>query len=204
MGSAMQWNNQPKRLPISLFALWILAVGLANPAFADLAILVDQGVLVETTPETEPLDEGEIPAPETEVGVANNATYVSDGGFAVTGPDFIDVATFVFDFSTTASVSGATLILQLQELFPQNDAAPLEVSFFSDNGVIEVTDYAIGFPSSIENFDATTISGTEIRIDVTGPVNASLNASQFVGFRIGSTVEPGSVDTSLLLSLIHI
>lgn len=198
MGSAMQWNNQPKRLPISLFALWILAVGLANPAFADLAILVDQGVLVETTPETEPLDEGEIPAPETEVGVANNATYVSDGGFAVTGPDFIDVATFVFDFSTTASVSGATLILQLQELFPQNDAAPLEVSFFSDNGVIEVTDYAIGFPSSIENFDATTISGTEIRIDVTGPVNASLNASQFVGFRIGSTVEPGSVDTSLL------
>ncbi len=176
----------------------VIALGFVSPAFADLANLVDQGVLVETNPEQAPEEEGEPVQEQTPVGEGVDATYISSGGWAVTGPDFIDVATYVFDFVGTGSVSAATLILQLDEIHPQNESAPIELSFFSDDGEIEVSDYSIGFPSSIENIDAFALTETEIRIDVTGAVNSSLNSSQFVGFRIKSSVLPSSVDESLL------
>ena len=152
--------------------------------------------MVETNPEVAPQEPGDPTEEQTPVGEAPEATYVSSGGWAVTGADFIDVATYVYDFVGTGSVSAATLILQIETVFPQNEAAPIEISFFSDNGVIEVSDYSIGFPTAIESLDA--VDATEIRIDVAGAVNASLNASQFVGFRVKSSVEPDSVDTSLL------
>ena len=48
------------------------------------------------------------------IGSATDASYVSTGGWAVTGRDFIDAAVAVFDFSSTASVSQATLSLPIE------------------------------------------------------------------------------------------
>ena len=60
----------------------------------------------------------------------------------------------VFDFSSTVSVSQATLSLPIEEVFAQNDAAPLEIFMYSDDGVIEYTDYSLGFVAAIAEVDA--------------------------------------------------
>ncbi|MDD9895618.1 MAG: hypothetical protein OXU66_06570 [Gammaproteobacteria bacterium] len=193
----MKRNYSPKAAFLPFLVMGLCTMGFASSAKADLAILVDQGVLVETSPEQTP-GQGGAQGEENPLSEAIDANYISDGGWAVTGPGFIDVATYVFDFVGTGSVTAATPILQLDEIFPHNESAPIEFSFFSDNGVIEVSDYQIGYPSSIENIDATELAGPEIRVDVTGPVNASLNVSQYVGFRVKSSVAPGSVDPTSL------
>ena len=192
-------NGLPKALLGVIFVLFSRLV------FADVAILVDQGVLVETDPQPEVIEdtgdeipeeeEGAEPEPEPEVGARVDAEYISIGGWAVTGATFIDAATYVFDFGNATEVTAATLTIPIRDVLPQNDAAPVEVTFFSDNGVIEVTDYSIGFTTPIAEVDAALL--TELVIDVTGAVNAALNTGQFVGFRITSAVAPGSVDTTL-------
>ncbi len=87
-----------------------------NVTFADSAVLVADGVLVEKNPvivDSDAIDEGgDTAAALTVIGVAVNASYVSTGGWAVTGADFIDAAVAVFDFDITSSVSQATLTLQ--------------------------------------------------------------------------------------------
>jgi len=160
-------------------------------AFADLAVLVDEGVLVEINPEPTPLDQGQDPITQATIGVAKNASYVSDGSWAVTSLEFIDKAAFVFDFGSANSVSGATLILPVEAVYPQAGTAPIKLEFFSDNGVVEYTDYTVGFPESIGQADG--VGQTEIRFDVTGAVNAVLSASRYVGFRVLSTLEPSAV-----------
>ncbi len=179
--------------------LVLVCIGLfvASTASADIAPLVDQAVLVELTAGAA-IDEEEDPetptfTPPTAGPV--NASYVSDGGWATTGRGFIDAAAFVFDFNNTSSVAAATLILPIESVFPQNRAAPIEIFAFSDNGVIEFTDYSVGFFTPIAALNAVNL--TEVRIDVTGIVNAMLGSSRFTGFRVKSAVQPASVSDTL-------
>ena len=168
-----------------------------NVAFADSALLVANGVLVEKDPvadTTTTIDQGEdsadapttpaTPATPALIGSAVNASYVSTDGWAVTGADFIDAAVAVFDFNTTVSVSQATLTLPIEEVFAQNGVAPLEIFMYSDNGIVEFTDYSIGFTAAIAEIDAVGL--TQIDIDVTGAVNSALNSGQYVAFRVKS------------------
>ena len=69
--------------------------------------------------------------------------------------------------------------------------APLEIFIYSDNGVIENTDYSLGFISAIAEVDAAGL--TQIDIDVTGAVNSALKTSSYVAFRIRSGVQPSAV-----------
>lgn len=184
-----------KLVMANLIASLLLAM---NVAYADSAMLVAEGVLVEKNPvvetPTEETVEGGTPTvaePPALIGAAVNASYVSSGGWAVTGADFIDVAIAVFDFDTTSNVSQATLTLPIEEVFPQNGAAPIEIFMYSDNGVVEFTDYSTGFIAAIAEVDAAGL--TQIEIDVTGAVNAALNSSQFVAFRVKSSVLPSAV-----------
>jgi hypothetical protein len=62
-----------------------------------------------------------------EVGAATNASYLSSGGWAVTGALFIDATAVVFDFAAVTSVSSATLSLPIEVVYPQNGAAELEI-----------------------------------------------------------------------------
>lgn len=177
----------------SLVASLLLA---GNVAYADSALLVAEGVLVEKNPavEVDVTDEtegGTNAEPPPLIGTAVNASYVSFGGWAVTGSDFIDAAVAVFDFSATTSVSQATLTLPIEEVFAQNGAAPLEIYMYSDNGVIEFTDYSLGFIAAIAELDAVGL--TSIELDVTGAVNSALKTSQFVAFRVKSAVLPSAV-----------
>lgn len=178
----------------NLVASLLLAI---NVAYADSAILVAEGVLVEKNPAvvvtpTEETPEGEgIPVPPVVTGTAKNASYVSVGGWAVTGKDFIDAAVAVFDFNATASVSQATLTLPIEEIFTQNGVAPLEIYMFSDNGVVEITDYSTGFVAPIAEVDGVGL--TQIEIDVTGAVNSALNSSRYVAFKVKSAVLPSAV-----------
>ncbi|GJM12397.1 MAG: hypothetical protein DHS20C12_08000 [Pseudohongiella sp.] len=174
-----------------------------NMVAADTAILVADGVLVERDPVAEePVDDGEEGDDEDEeeapalIGTAVNASYVSTGGWAVTGEDFIDAAVAVFDFNTTTEVSQATLTLPIQEVYAQNGAAPIEIYMYSDNGVVEFTDYSSGFIAAIAEVDAVGL--TQIQLDVTGVVNAALKSSRFVAFRAKSSVLPTAVSADNL------
>lgn len=178
-----------------------------NVAVADSALLIADGVLVERNPVVvEPTNEtdtggdgdgdggGNAPDTPAVIGTAVDASYISSDGWAVTGASFIDAAVAVFDFSTTTSVSQATLTLPIEEVFPQNGAAPLEVYIYSDNGVVEFTDYSTGFIAAIAEVDAVGL--TQIDIDVTGVVNSALNSSRYVAFRVRSAVLPTSVEAT--------
>ena len=70
--------------------LAFLLLAFSGPVFADFAILVDQAVLVEKNPEVAPLVEDEELEEQPVIGQANDASYVSSGGWAVTGTEFID------------------------------------------------------------------------------------------------------------------
>ena len=179
------------------FILLSVSVALSTPAaFADVAPLIDQAVLVElvTGGAAPDPDNPETPS-STPTTPSINASYVSSGGWATTGSGFIDAATFVFDFGTSQSVAAATLILPIETVYPQNRAAPLEIFAFSDNGVIEFTDYSIGFFTPVAVVNA--FNQTEVRVDVTGIVNAILGSSRYAGFRVKSSVAPSAVSNTL-------
>lgn len=183
--------NRPLTAAVVLFCVLGTSV-----TMAEVAPLVSQAVLVRLTTGTDavaPVD-GEANVPTTVVK-SINADYVSEGDWAVTGSGFIDAATFVFDLNQTTTVSAATITFPIEEIFAQNGSAPMQVFFFADNGVVEFTDYSVGFETPIAEFDAAGL--TEIRVDVTGAVNASLGTSRYVGFRVRSAVEPGSVSETL-------
>lgn len=167
-----QWRQRPGVLLLALYALT------GSVAFADTAPLHDQAVLVELSPNTET--------------PAASASYVSSGGWAVSSGQFLDAATYVFDLGTTGSVSQATLRLPIDAVFPQNGAAPIRISFFADDGFIAASDYGIGFNVPIAELDVAGLSSIEV--DVTGAVNAVIQSSRYVGFRVTSAVDPGSVD----------
>ena len=195
-------NSKHRSVSFVTALLSVIYATYLQPAFADIAVLVDSGVLVESNPAADDvvdtnneIPEGEEEEPAPEIGTQVDASYISFGGWAVTSATFIDAATYVFDFGTTTEVTAATLTLPIRELYLQNNAAPIEITFFSDNGVIEVTDYSVGFTAPLAELDAALL--TEIRVDITGAVNASLNASRYIGFRVTSAVEPTSVDTEL-------
>lgn len=189
-----------KLKPLKELVVLLASVLLFAPIVsADIAPLVDQAVLVElTATETgDAADDGNNETPtSTPTAIESvNADYLSTGDWATTGSSFIDAAAFVFDFNETTTVTAATIVLPIEEIFPQNGSAPIEVTFFADNGIVEFTDYSVGFTTPIAVVDA--VGRTEIRLDVTGPVNAALGTSRYVGFRVRSTVEPGSVSTTL-------
>ena len=183
-----------------VFILLSVSAGLfVGAAFADVAPLVDQAVLVELVTAdtaTDP-DNPETPS-STPTAAVVNASYLSTGGWATTGTGFIDAAAFVFDFNATTSVTAATLILPIEQVFPQNRAAPIEIFAFSDNGVIEFTDYSVGFFTPVGTVNA--FNQTEVRVDVTGIVNAMLGSSRFAGFRVKSAVAPSAVSPTLFPS----
>lgn len=88
------------RLFGKFFILLSVSVALSTPAaFADVAPLIDQAVLVElvTGGAAPDPDNPETPS-STPTTPSINASYVSSGGWATTGSGFIDAATFVFDF----------------------------------------------------------------------------------------------------------
>jgi hypothetical protein len=160
---------QAQRLAYPLRALLSALVGLliatlSSAAFSELAVLVDQGVLVERNPvvtdtgagNNEEDEDGEQVDNGTEeiLGGAINASYRSSGGWAVTGRQFINNNVVSFDFGSVGSVTAATLILPIDEVFPQNGSAPLEVFYFSDDGVIRTTDYSTGLTTPITRVNA--------------------------------------------------
>lgn len=161
----------------------------SNSVFADLAVLVDEAVLVERDPTV--VDPEEPPSPS-----GLNASYVSVGGWAVTGNNFIDAAVVVFDFSTTASVAQATLTLPIEEVYTQDGSAELQVYLYADNGVIEVSDYSIGFSRPIAEIDAAGL--TQINLDVTAAVNSALSSGRYAGFRVQASIDPALVSTDAL------
>lgn len=179
-----------------------LCLGLLLPvtAWADLAVLVDQAVLVQTNPSTD-TGQGGTTNPSEGQGTEESpgpvaASYVSSGGWAVTGTEFIDVATVVFDFNQTTSVTAATLKLPIADVYPQNGSAEVKITFYSDDdGIIEFDDLSTGFVEPLAEIEAILLD--ELSIDVTGPVNAALQSGRFVGFRVSSTVEASSVDADL-------
>lgn len=173
---------------VSLAALLNLSI-----AQAEFAVLVATDVLVESNPAVVELPPEEdpnpsLPSPEAAI----NASYISSGGWAVTGRGFVDVTVAVFDFGTATSVSSARLSLPIDAVFSQDEIAELEIFFYSDNGIIEITDYSIGFILPIAEIDAAGL--TQLDIDVTAAVNSTLASSQFVGFRIGSTTLPDAIE----------
>jgi hypothetical protein len=181
--------------PLSAALVLLCALG-ASASMADVAPLVDQAVLVRLTTAAAPVVPLDGEAPNTAAVVESvNADYVSAGDWAVTGSGFVDAATFIFDLNQTATVAAATITFPIESVFAQNGAAPVQVFFFADNGVVEFTDFSAGFKAPIVQVDAAGL--TEIRVDVTGAVNASLGMSRFVGFRVQSAVEPGSVSPAL-------
>ncbi len=194
-------NN--RQIALSRLLLSVIFAFCLQPVHADIAVLVAQGTMVEDSPAPEVVEDpgAEVPAeeettpPPAEVGTQVDASYISIGSWAVTSAQFIDAATYVFDFGNATEVTAATLTVPIIEVLPQNNSAPIEVTFFSDNGVLEVTDYSVGFTTPIAEIDAAML--TELVIDITGAVNASLNTSRYVGFRITSAVQPTSVDTTL-------
>lgn len=187
-----------KLFKAGLLASALLLMSLAH---GDFAVLVADGVLVEKNPDVLPptpeTPDGE-PAPSVPpvIGTATDASYVSSGGWAVTGGDFIDAAVVVFDFNATASVSQATLSLPIETIYDQNGVAPLEIYMYSDDGVVEHTDYSLGFIAAIAEVNA--VGKTSIDVDVTGAVNAALKTSRYVGFRVKSSVAPSAVDTDVI------
>lgn len=183
----------PKAAVVFLCAIF------GSAATADIAPLIDQAVLVQLTASadenaTDPTNDENPTATPTAIQT-QNADYLSTGDWAVTGAGFVDAATFVFDLGQTETVTSATVTFPIEELFLQNRAAPLQVFFFADNGVIEFTDYSLGFATPIAEVDAA--GQTEIRVDVTGAVNATLGTSRFIGFRVRSAVEASSVADNL-------
>lgn len=190
--------GQHREMTVLRNLLLPVLLGLPLLAQADVALIHEQAVLVQTNPAAENdnvEDVDEEDQEEIDPDALPVATYVSQGGYAVTGADIKDVATIVFDFQATTSVTAATLRLPISEYFPQNDAAPVTISFFSDNGVIEVEDYGIGFVEPLAEIEANGLA--EISLDVTGPVNSVLQGSRFVGFRIASAVDSRSVEADL-------
>ncbi len=185
------------RLVGKFFTLLSVSVTLYTPvAVADIAPLVDQAVLVELVTSATATDSDNPETPSSAPTTASvNASYVSSGGWATSGTSFIDAATFVFDFGNAESVAAATLILPIETVYPQNRAAPVEIFAFSDNGVIEFTDYSVGFFAPVASVNA--FNQTEIRVDVTGIVNAILGSSRYAGFRVKSTVAPSAVSSTL-------
>lgn len=190
---------------LQLLVCGCLMVLLSAPVLADLAVLVDQGTLVLTNPQAagdqnNDADEDPEISPETGQPIEDDsepesASYVGVGGWAVTGNSFLDFAAMSFDFGATTSVSAATLRLPIREIFPQNGAARVRISFFADDGKIAFDDFSLGFVEPLSEIDA--VGQTEIALDVTGAVNAALQSSRFVGFRVRSSVEPGNVQTNL-------
>lgn len=108
--------KQVCKKPLKVIGLaGFLSLGVAH---AELAVLVDTAVLVEVNPPVVESGEGE-PIPSLpEVGAATNASYVSSGGWAVTGALFIDATAVVFDFAAVTSVSSAILSLPIEVVYP--------------------------------------------------------------------------------------
>ena len=179
--------------PLSAALMLLCALGVSATA-AEVAPLVDQAVLVRLVTAAAPVDEDA--SSTTAIFESVNADYVSADDWAVTGSKFVDAATFIFDLNQTATVAAATITFPIESVFAQNGAAPVQVFFFADNGVVEFTDFSAGFKAPIVEVDAVGL--TEITVDVTGAVNASLGTSRFVGFRVQSAVEPGSVSPTPL------
>ncbi|MBQ14374.1 MAG: hypothetical protein QGG67_15295 [Gammaproteobacteria bacterium] len=163
-------------------------------SFADQALLIDAAVLAESNPEPPPPAEEDVPPAQPDIGTSTDATYVSAGGWAVTGTNFIDAATMVFDFETTTTVSQATLSLTVASSYAQDGAIPIEVYYFADDGIIDRSDYSRGPTTPIASPDVAGLS--QIDVDVTAAVNAALSSSQFIGFRVQSSILPTSVDTT--------
>ena len=179
--------------PLSAALMLLCALGV-SATVAEVAPLVDQAVLVRLVTAAAPVDEDA--SSTTAIFESVNADYVSADDWAVTGSKFVDAATFIFDLNQTATVAAATITFPIESVFAQNGAAPVQVFFFADNGVVEFTDFSAGFKAPIVEVDAVGL--TEITVDVTGAVNASLGTSRFVGFRVQSAVEPGSVSPTPL------
>ena len=185
-----------RRITANLAAIALLLA--ACTAFADQAILVDAKVLVEKSPEPVATDdtsgtEGNPLPSYTPPGNSTNATYVSTGGYAVSSPEYIDMATVVFDMGATTSVTSATLTMPIAEKFPLGGKVPLQVFAFSDNGVIEYTDYSVGFPAAIASLELATASA--VVVDVTGITNAMLKSGRYVGFKAKSALVPEDIPT---------
>ncbi|MEQ8955953.1 MAG: hypothetical protein RL120_17610, partial [Gammaproteobacteria bacterium] len=184
MAISKQGLDRLPRLAAQLMASGLLLFSVS--AYGDFAVLVDEGVLVQTDPDQEVVGE-ELPPPQ--------ASYVSSGGWAVTGVEFKDAATMVFDFNQTTQVASANLRLRIRESYPQNMAIPMEVFVYSDDGVIEFEDLALGLETPIAELNAFGL--TELNIDVTGAVNAALHTGRYVGFRVNSTISASSIDDEL-------
>jgi hypothetical protein len=156
---------------------------LGNAVQADQAVLLQEAVLVEANP--------------TPDQPAVRATYMTNDGWAVTSPSFIDAAVMVFDFGERRSVSRAVLSLPLEALYPRSGKAPLRVFAFADDGRIDLSDYKAGSSIAVAELDAVAASSgnaaATLTVDVTGAVNAILPGSRFVGIRVQSTAVPADV-----------
>ena len=146
----------------------ILALLGAFSAYGDNAPLVDEAVMVNKDVEEE--------------NPVYRASYLSTGGYAVTGKEYIDAVGLSFDLGDNNSVAQATLRLPIEELYPIGFNVPVSVYAFADNGQIDLYDYTAGFYIPVSSQD---IAGqTELVVDITGAVNSILQSSRYAGFRI--------------------
>ncbi len=179
---------------VSTIILLMLGI-LPAYSYGDFARLVAEAVLVERDPIQPTPAAGSDPyAPvpsNIPIGAAANASYKTTGGWAIASKTYIDAAAMVFDFSATKSVSKATLNLPIQQIHTLNGAAHLRIYVFADNGVIDHTDYRVGFPTAIAFVNAAGMN--KITLDVTGFVNSTLKTSRFVGFRVVPAFNIGSI-----------
>lgn len=155
----------------------ILALFGAISAHGDNATLVDEAVMVNKDIDGE--------------GVAFRATYLSTGGYAVTGKEYIDAVGLSFDLGENGSVAQATLRLPIAEMFPLGLNVPISIYAFADNGQIDLYDYAAGFSIPVSSQDIWGL--TEITLDVTGAVNSILQSSRYAGFRVIADWVPSDI-----------
>lgn len=167
-------------------AIWAIvgcSFAASGQAFAAQAVLIQEAVLVESNPN-----------PDEPV---SRASYMTNDGWAVTSPTYIDAAVMVFDFGAVSSVSRAIVSLPLSALYPRGGKAPLRVFAFADDGQIDLFDYKAGSTIPVAEFDAVALAGgnsnATITLDVTGAVNSVLSSSRFVGIRVQSTAIPADV-----------
>ncbi|MBT8146695.1 MAG: hypothetical protein KJN90_07560, partial [Gammaproteobacteria bacterium] len=164
-----------RRLIPTIFG--ILALFSAVAAYGDNATLVDEAVMVnkELDPEA----------------VVVRATYLSSGGFAVVGAEYIDAVGLSFDVGSNTSVSKATLRIPIDEVYPIGFNVPISVYAFADNGQIDLFDYSAGFSLPVSSQNVFGL--TEIAVDVTSAVNSILQSSRYAGFRIVPDLIPEDI-----------
>lgn len=160
-----------------------------------IALTLALSSLVVHAGEATPVDRGVLVANNLEPDATpTQANRRDDGGYAVTGQDYIDVAVFSFRLEGVTSVSDPVLHLPVFETSTGGGSVPMQVFAYTDNGVIELGDFALGDELAIAEFSATT-AGQTLEIPLRGSLNGLLEQGESIGLRVVADVAMEDIET---------